>query len=113
MSGASSLKAGSVQWDGKYLAVGSGALGTIYQILLSGSSGSVQGSTELSGTGWVWQFWLANGHEQRKSRIIAPTYAGSGGAEVGYWDYPAGGNPTKTITGFYQPDGAALSRIKK
>lgn len=104
VSGASNLRAGPMQWDGKYLAFGSGATGTIYQIALSGSTGSVEGSTQLDGTGWVWQFWIAG------ARVVAPTYAGSGGAEVGYWKYPAGGAATKTITGFYQPDGATISK---
>ena len=104
VSGASALKAGPMQWDGTYLAVGSGALGTLYQIALSGSTGNVVGSTQLDGTGWVWQSWIEG------KRVIAPTYAGSAGAEVGYWNYPAGGVATKTITGFYQPDGATISK---
>ncbi len=107
VSGASGLRAGSMQWDGKYLAFGSGAQGTIYQIQLSGSTGTVVGSTGLTGTGWVWQFWI------KKPRIIAPTYAGSAGAIAGYWNYPAGGSATKTITGFSQPDGATISTIKR
>jgi len=45
------------------------------------------------------------------TRIIAPTYGGSQ-AVAAYWDYPAGGAPTKAITGFSQPDGATLSTIK-
>jgi hypothetical protein len=115
----SGLKSGPVQWDGKYLAIGSGATGTIYQLQLSGSTGSVEGSTSLSGTGWVWQFWIAKTQGGKRvpqgTRIIAPTYAGSDGAEVAYWSYPAGGDPTKTITNEYfsQPDGATLSTIKK
>jgi hypothetical protein len=104
VSGTNGLRAGPMQWDGKYLAFGSGAAGTLYQIALSGSTGSIEGSTQLDGTGWVWQFWIAG------ARVVAPTYAGSGGAEVGYWNYPAGGDATKTITGFYQPDGATISR---
>jgi hypothetical protein len=107
VSGASGLRAGSMQWDGKYLAFGSGAQGTIYQIQLSGSTGTVVGSTGLTGAGYVWQFWI------KKTRIIAPTYGGSVGAIAGYWSYPAGGSATKTITGFSQPDGATLSTIKK
>jgi hypothetical protein len=117
VSGASGLKAGPVQWDGTYLAFGSGALGTIYQIQLSGSTGSVEGSTQLNGTGWVWQFWIAKTHgskQPRGLRIIVPMYAGSGDTEVGYWKYPAGGDPTKTLSGYFsQPDGATLSTIEK
>lgn len=112
---AGSIESGPVQWDGQYLAIGSGATGTIYQIQLSGSAGTVEGSTQLGGTGWVWQFWITNTHGSlRKSqgtRIIAPTYGGSQ-AVAAYWDYPAGGAPTKAITGFSQPDGATLRTIK-
>jgi hypothetical protein len=60
------------------------------------------------GAGLVRQSWIVKG-----KRSIAPTYAGSRSGEVGYSQYPAGGNATKTITGFSQPDGATLSTIKK
>lgn len=103
VTGATSVIAGPMQWDGTNLAVGSGAGATIYQIAVSGSQGSVVGSTQLDGAGFVWQFWIQG------SRLIGPTYAGTSGAEVGYWKYPAGGVATKTITGFNQPDGAAVS----
>jgi hypothetical protein len=117
VSGDSGLRAGPMQWDGKYLAFGTGATGTIYQIELSGSSGLIEGSTQLEGTGWVWQFWIAKTQGSKKvpqgTRLIAPTYAGSAGAEVGYWKYPAGGSATKTIAASYQPDGATLSTLGK
>ena len=113
---ASSIDPGPLQWDGEYLAVGSGSSGTIYQIQLSGTTGSVEGQTQLDGTGWVWQFWIPDTQGTKKkpqaTTLIAPTYAGSAGAEAAYWKYPAGGNPTKAITGFQQPDGAALSKGK-
>ena len=107
------ITAGPVQWDGEYLTVGSGALGTLYQLALTPSKGSVAGSTTLNGTGWVWQFWITDTKGTKKkpqgTRVIAPTYAGSDGAETGYWNYPAGGNATQAIPGYAQPDGAALS----
>lgn len=106
VSGASGLLAGPMQWDGKDLAFGSGARGTLYQIALSGSTGSVQSSTSLTGTGWVWQFWIQG------KRVIVPTYSGTTAPEVGYYKYPAGGSSTKAITGFEQPDGAAISTTK-
>ncbi len=115
VSGAGGLHSASVQWDGSDLAVGSGAGPTLYQIKLSGSTGSVVGSTPLGGAGSVWQFWITHvlgGKRHTGVRVIAPTYGGTGGAEVGYWNYPSGGNPTKTIVGLAQPDGAALSTTK-
>ncbi|MGP8101980.1 MAG: hypothetical protein ACLQHL_14675 [Candidatus Cybelea sp.] len=115
VSGVGSLRAGSMQWDGTDLAFGAGAGPTLYQIQLSGSTGSVVGSTSLSGAGAVWQFWITNnlGSKKHKGlRVIAPTDVNSAPV-VGYWNYPAGGTATKTITsGLMQPDGAALSTKK-
>jgi hypothetical protein len=106
VSGANGLSPGPMQWDGKYLTFGSGARGTLYQVAIKGSKGSVRSSTTLAGTGWVWQFWIQG------KRILVPTYGGTDPAEVGYFKYPAGGSATKSITGFGQPDGAAISTAK-
>jgi hypothetical protein len=114
VSGAGSLTAGSIQWDGTDLAFGAGAGSTLYQIQLSGSAGSVVGSTSLSGANAVWQFWITNnlgGKKHKGLRVIAPTISDSVGI-VGYWNYPAGGTATQTITGLEGPDGAALSTKK-
>ncbi|MFZ0573725.1 MAG: hypothetical protein WA304_00800 [Candidatus Cybelea sp.] len=114
VSGASGLSAGSMQWDGTDLAFGAGAGPTLYQIALSGSTGSVVGSTSLSGAGAVWQFWITNnlgGKKHKGLRVIGPTISDNTGI-VGYWNYPAGGTATKTITGPEAPDGAALSTKK-
>lgn len=111
-----SIKSGPMQWDGKYLAVGSGASGTIYQIAISASGGTVAGTTTLNNTGWVWQSWILHTQGGKKvpqgTRIIAPTVIGSNQNYVGYWNYPAGGTATKTITGFSAPTGATVSTIK-
>ncbi|HEX3369950.1 MAG TPA: hypothetical protein VHS56_10275 [Candidatus Cybelea sp.] len=114
VSGVSGLTAGSLQWDGTNVAFGAGDGPTLYQIQLSGSTGSVVGSTSLSGAGTVWQFWitkLPGTKKAKKLRVIAPTDETV--SEVGYWNYPAGGSATQTITGLQQPDGAALSTVKK
>jgi hypothetical protein len=106
-----SVLAGSMQWDGKYLAFTDGSGGTIEQLQVSGSSGSIVGSTSLNGTGPVWQFWIPavpKGGGTEATRIIAPTYVSSDDY-VGYWAYPGGGNATKRIGNLQQPDGAALS----
>jgi hypothetical protein len=39
--------------------------------------------------------------------VIAPDAANE---NVGYYPYPQGGNPTNTLTDFYEPLGVALSR---
>ncbi|MGB7047487.1 MAG: hypothetical protein WBD57_04125 [Candidatus Cybelea sp.] len=115
VSGTNGLTAGSMQWDGTALAFGAGAGPTLYQIQLSGSTGSVVGSTSLSGASFVWQFWITKnlGSKKHKGlRAIAPTFLNSV-PTAGYWNYPAGGTATKTITdGLSEPDGAALSAKK-
>jgi hypothetical protein len=106
-----SALAGSMQWDGKYLAFTDGSRGTIEQLQVSGSTGSIVGSTTLNNTGAVWQFWVpgvANESGSEATRAIAPTSASSNDY-VGYWNYPAGGNAVKKINNLADPDGVALS----
>lgn len=85
--------AGQVQWDGTYLAVEDLSHPTIYQFQVSGSAATLKGTTQLTGAGsWGGQSWI------RAGTVIVP-YAPSGSSPsaVGYWKYPAGGAPTKTI----------------
>lgn len=109
----SSLLAGAMQWDGKYLAFANGSHGTIEQLAVSGSTATLAGTTALDSTGWVWQFWIPGVPPKSKAqatRLIAPTVTSND--YVGYWNYPAGGSATKTITGLSEPDGATLSVVK-
>lgn len=94
---------GAIQWDGTHLAVGDHA-NTIYQFSISRGKGSEVGSTTLMGASDVGQFWIDG------SRVIG---ADAGGPDVGYWDYPAGGSPTKTIKGgLLEPRGVTVSKAK-
>lgn len=77
-----------LQWDGKYLALNEGA--TIYQVQVQGSTGTIEGTTNLRGDtepagGTVW----INGNT-----VLGP-YGGEGANRVGTWNYPAGGDPIK------------------
>ncbi|MGA9275219.1 MAG: hypothetical protein WBV67_17195 [Candidatus Cybelea sp.] len=100
--------AGGVQWDGKYVAVadenGPGN-GVIYQFSVSGSTGTEVSSTTLDSSENIHQFWI----DPAGNRVVAPS-ASLG--TVGYWKFPAGGNPTKTLSGFNIPEGVALSQPK-
>jgi hypothetical protein len=91
--------AGAIQWDGKHLAVGYGGIdhNEIYQVSISGSSGTVVGTTELNiprkaaitnGA----QFWV-----QGNVVIVPLEVKGDRHNRVGLWSYPAGGNIRKTI----------------
>ena len=90
---------GQVQWDGQYLALGdAGATpSVVYQLKIAGGTASVAGTTTLGSSESVRQFWIDG------STLVGPDYD----SNVGFWNYPAGGSPVKTIKvpGF----GAAVS----
>jgi len=94
---------GGVQWDGKHVDVSDAEEGVIYQT--NGAGGQVVGATYLDlgiqlTTG---QFWIQG------SQVIVAVSDGI----VGYWSYPAGGYPTKTLSGFEAPFGTVISKGKR
>lgn len=93
--------AGGVQWDGKEVAVGDQAANVIYRFSIRGNKGTKVGATPLTGASEVFQFWIED------KRVIGPDAIA---ANVGIWDYPAGGSPTKTFGGVYVPLGATVSK---
>ncbi len=84
---------GPIYWDGKGLGVGWGdnSHTTIYQVAVSGSTGTVVAATTLQmpqgpHRGISWQFWL-QGHT-----VLAPyTLRRSHYRNIGFWHFPAGG----------------------
>lgn len=93
---------GGVQWDGKYVAVGDAKSGTIYQT--TGAGGGVVGSTTLTSSNGIFQFFIDG------KTVVGPNVYS---ATTMFWKYPAGGTPTKTLTGFGSPIGSAVSRGRK
>lgn len=104
------VQATNIQWDRNYLAVGDGGglLGTsapvIYHVKVAHAAGKVVGATSLSGTTGVFQFFIQG------NTFIGPNL---GNEDVMLWKYPAGGAPTKSIGGFNDPFGSAVSKGKK
>lgn len=94
---------GGVQWDGKYVAVGDQEAPYIYEFTISGSAGTLVGSTPLDDTDDVAQFW------KQGPRVVAPDFLNN---EVQYFRYPAGGTATKAITGINTPIGSTVSMGK-
>jgi hypothetical protein len=99
------LKApGDVWWDGKLLDVadqdGPSGTSALSQYSVSGQGIALSGSVNLSQE--VAQFVTGDS-----------LLAGSVPAQqsVDFWSYPAGGAPTKTITGFTNPFGVAISPV--
>lgn len=91
-------KAGGVQWDGKYVAVGNFGDGLIYRVT---QSGHVAQTVTLKGGENVEQFWIAG------STLIGPAAQSPGIAP--FWHYSGGGSAYKTISGLSWPFGATLS----
>jgi hypothetical protein len=95
---------GGVQWDGNHVAVGDQDVNAIYQFTISGTVGTKVGSTQLNGASTVVQFWI------HREKVIGPDI---NSANVMFWNYPAGGTATKTITGLSEPFGSTVSEVKK
>jgi hypothetical protein len=100
---------GGVQWDGKYLDIGSytsSPTGTtvVYRFKIAAGHGREVGTTTLgSGASDVRQFWI------QRTTLIAPSEQLLQ-SDVFFYDYPAGGKATKKITdGLDAPAGAVVS----
>ena len=98
---------GGVQWDGKYVAVGdqghnSEPTAIVFQFKVTGSRATLEGTTTLERSYYIHQFWIQG------DRIIGGSHNTHG--PVHYWNYPAGGLPTKGITkGVGGPVGLTVS----
>ncbi len=87
---------GTIQWDGKYLAVeGHTARDTAvaYRIQVSGSNATIVSTVSLTGIEdhGGWYSWIEGGH------IAVPYVVGDGRYHVGIWNYPKGGTPSMVI----------------
>lgn len=83
---------GSVQWDGQYVAIMGNSPKSIYRLAISGSKAKVIGRTTLTSTKYSLSFWI-----QSKRLILTYLPRHSKYTALGFWAYPDGGAPTKTI----------------
>jgi hypothetical protein len=94
----------AVQWDGSHLAVGDqvslNGPSAVYEFTISGSTGTQVGATPLAASCDVIQFFIQG------ATLVAPNDCSP---NVMYFDYPAGGNPAKTIGTKLQPAGVSVS----
>lgn len=96
---------GAIQWDGKTLAVGDqvsiAGPSVIYEFTIAGTTGTKVGTTPLTNSCDVLQFWIQN------KRVIV---ANDCSHDVMYFNYPKGGSPSKTITNsLKEPVGVTVS----
>jgi hypothetical protein len=100
---------GAVQWDGKYLALTDANAGVVYQIQMTSSGAQIAGSTSLTGAAPMYQSWIPplHGKNRQGTHVVGARSVHNGNLMI--WAYPAGGSPTKTISGFTQPYGSVVS----
>jgi hypothetical protein len=107
---------GGVAWDGEYLAIGDQYYqgkhkAAIFQYSVSGSAGTLEGTTPLADSCDALQFAISSGGTEKKkaqqgnTAVVPDTCLNT----AGLYSYPAGGNPSDTLTGLQYPVAAAVS----
>jgi hypothetical protein len=90
---------GALQFDGQHVVANDLNTNVLHQLNFSGSNATVIGSTPLNGAKQIEQFWI------HKGKAIGPDLYGT----VYYWNYPVGGSPIHSISGFTDPVGSTIS----
>jgi len=93
--------AGGVSWDGTHVVVADSKSSTLYRFKIAGSAGTVVGTTKLEKGRFLAQYVLDSG---------SLSGAEFHGKSLGFWKFPAGGAPVKSIGGLGEPFGVTLSR---
>jgi hypothetical protein len=95
---------GSVQWDGKYLAITDQQTNYIYRYTVEGTKADLKGTVRLNGAGDCAQTWIVPNY----------VYCGDAGLSEGeVFKYPAGGSPVAFFEGSFDfPLGVTASEEK-
>jgi hypothetical protein len=91
--------AGHVQWDGKYITIS--VENVIYRLSFSGSKASVVGSTQLPA------YWNLRGYSvvgAWQNKVKDRKLIGTTGESIGFFNYPSGSGPSRTLTQNYPLD---------
>ncbi|MGP8101387.1 MAG: hypothetical protein ACLQHL_11645 [Candidatus Cybelea sp.] len=91
-----------LQWDGQYLAVASENDAQMYRFKINGATGTKVGTTKLVGASAVYGFWIQNNE-------LYAAGVSNDQPMVGFYPYPRGGKPTKTLLGFSSALSATVS----
>jgi len=95
---------GGVGWDGEHVDIADSKSSIIYQFDVSDGNATEVGSTQLRQSHYLAQYVLSG------TSVVGANFRGH---DVAFWNYPAGGAPTKKITGLGFPFGVALSKAPK
>jgi hypothetical protein len=97
---------GNIQWADGSLTIEDLSAARIDRVNVSGSTGTITGRTVLRGAQHqLFQSWIQG------STVIAAF--GAQGSELGFWKYPDGGKPAKTLSNLGQINGVAVSLAQK
>jgi hypothetical protein len=91
------IEIGLIQWDGTYITIQKQSPPTIYQISVSGSSGTVVGTIMLRANNKTKRVPFS--HTWIQGDTVLGAQGGFKNPNVGFWHYPQGGKPYKIITG--------------
>jgi hypothetical protein len=93
-----------VRWDGKHVAISDGS-STVYAFAVAGTRARLVHTIQLQNAVNVVQFWIDG------STLIGPDGPDGGHNDAGFWKYPDGGAPKKTIGGglLKNPSAATIS----
>lgn len=100
---------GSVQWDGRYVAIGAGTISgssSIYRVQVSGTRGKIVDMVHLQHLASWPHFVIANGE-------IVATQRGKIVRRAGLYEYPSGGKRLAVFSGFDNPTGITISVPRK
>ncbi len=98
---------GSVLWDGKYVAIGDEDTEDVFEFSISGSTGTLKDTTPINNIDYDNALWIQGGR-------IAVADNGGSYQSVRFFNYPAGGNPTKVLKkDIGGPHGVTVSLAKK
>lgn len=111
LSGVTLSFPGTVTSVGKSLVLGDQRCGgadasCLYEASISGTSGTITGTTPFTGACDVVQVSIVSG-----KTVVGGDYqyCGYTSSSVDLWAYPAGDAPTKKVTGVHEPIGSAIS----
>ena len=104
---------GSIQWDGRYLAVESpdtrSGQATIFRFRVTGTRAALVSRTALRGAGSPLQFAIAGGQIAVPNRGVSDASAPG----VMFYAYPGGDGPTQTVANAREPQAATVSPARR
>jgi len=96
---------GGIAWDGQYVVLGDQSSDKIYQFTIANQQATLANTITLDGVAYNGQFAIDG------STLVMPNQTNST-SNVLFYNYPAGGSPTLTITdGVFYPHAVAISHV--